>query len=153
MLLLVVYVLFYEQIIKPLLALQFYKKQAIQCEFVPMSGSNPQDSKNVINHGDYYYDWLRKSKGSPVFCKNVGSVCALIVTEPKLVQELFINKDDFIKHPFQNALVKTLSPYGLVLLEGNKWKKHRKLITKGFTYGKIDELLATVRRSSVLLVD
>lgn len=84
--LLVLALLFYQQIIKPLLALEFYKKQGIKCEFIPLSGSNPQDSRNVINHGDYYYDWLRKSRESRLFCKNVGSVCALIVTDPKLVQ-------------------------------------------------------------------
>jgi cytochrome P450 len=61
---------------------------------------------------------------------------------------MFINKDDFIKHPFQNSLVKRLSPSGLVLLEGQQWKKHRRLISKGFDYTLIDELLTIVKIAS-----
>jgi hypothetical protein len=99
--------------------MQFYWKQNINCEFVPLTGSNPADSRNVIEHGDYYHSWLNKSRGNPrpkLFCKNIGSTVALILTDPQLVRDMFICKDDFIKHPFQNALVKRLSPYGLVLL-------------------------------------
>lgn len=66
---------------------------------------------------------------------------------------MFINKDDFIKHPFQNALVKRLSPFGLVLLEGPLWKKHRKFISKGFDYERIDSLLGQVHTISKTLVE
>lgn len=81
--------------------MQFYRKQGISCEFIPLSGSNPNDGKNVLEKGDYYYDWLGKSFNngrSKLFCKNIGSVVALILTNPEVVREMFINKDDFIKH-------------------------------------------------------
>jgi hypothetical protein len=61
---------------------------------------------------------------------------------------MFINKDNFIKHPFQNALVKRLSPCGLVLSEGALWKKHRLLISKGFEYGVVDSHLEKVQKIS-----
>jgi hypothetical protein len=107
------------QFIKPLWNMQFYEKQNISCEFVPLAGSNPNDSRNILKHGDYYHGWLKKSKGNPrpkLFCKNIGSTVSLILTDPQLVRDMFIYKDEFIKHPFQNALVKRLSPNGLVLL-------------------------------------
>lgn len=131
----VFYIIVYQQFIHPLIKMNFYRKQGIQCEFVPLTGSNPNDGKNVIEKGDYYYDWLGKSLGkerSKLFCKNIGSVVALILTDPDLVKEMFINKDDFIKHEFQNGLVKSLSPFGLVLSQGALWKRHRILISKGF---------------------
>lgn len=144
--------LIYEQFVMPLKTLMFYRKQGIQCEFNPLSGSSSKDAQNVIDRGDYYYDWLQKARGEPrpkMFCKNIGSVCAAIITDPDQVREMFINKDDFVKHPFQNSLVKRLSPNGLVLLEGQQWKKHRRLISKGFDYGLIDGLLSTVRQVSL----
>lgn len=126
------YLIAYLQFLKPLRILRFYQKQGIQTKFVPLTGSDNSDSENVLKEGDYYFGWLQKAKGSKLFCKNVGSVVSLIVTDPELVKELFINKDDYEKHPFQNALVRRLSPNGLVLSEGPIWKKHRKLISKGF---------------------
>jgi hypothetical protein len=69
--------------------MKFYKKQGIKCEFIPFSGSSPQDAINVNTKGDYYYDWLGKSfreKRTKLFCKNVGSVVALILTDPDLVK-------------------------------------------------------------------
>jgi cytochrome P450 len=139
------YLILYQQFIRPLLAINFYRKQGIQCEFVPLTGSSPIDSQNVQTNGDFYHGWLAKCLGKVprprLFCKNIGSTCALVVADPLLVKEMFINKDDFIKHPFQNALVKRLSPFGLVLLEGPLWKKHRKFISKGFEYERIDTLL------------
>lgn len=81
--------------------MQFYRKQGIQCEFILLSGSSPKDANNVVSKGDYYYDWLHKSLGkerTKLFCKNVGSVVALVLTDPDLVKEMFINKDDFVKH-------------------------------------------------------
>jgi hypothetical protein len=45
----------------------------------------------------------------------VGGSVSLVLTDAELIKEMFINKDAFVKHPFQNALVKRLSPFGLVL--------------------------------------
>ena len=55
---------------------------------------------------------------------------------------------NFKKHPFQNALVRRLSPYGLVLSEGELWKKHRVLISRGFEYVQVDRLLPRVMNIS-----
>jgi hypothetical protein len=69
--------------------MQFYKKQGINCEFIPFSGSSPQDSINVTTKGDYYYGWLDKSIGKgkgKLFCKNIGSVVALILTDSDLIK-------------------------------------------------------------------
>ena len=55
-----------------------------------------------------------------------------------------MDKVSFIKHPFQHDIMKALSFYALTLLEGPAWKKHRKIISKGFDYDKIDELIPTI---------
>lgn len=159
------YGILYLQVLKPLAAMRFYRSQGINCEFVPLTGSNPTDSDNVKSHGDYYHGWLQKLLGSTarprpsetnrprLFCKNIGSACALVLSDPQLVKEMFINKDEFIKHPFQNALVKRLSPNGLVLIENALWKKHRKFISKGFEYERIDTLLGQVHAISKRLME
>lgn len=84
------YVILYQQIIKPLLAMHFYRRQGIQCQFVPLTGSSPIDSDNVRKHGDFYHGWLEKIFGKAprprLFCKNIGSNCALVLTDPALVR-------------------------------------------------------------------
>ena len=61
---------------------------------------------------------------------------------------MFMDHINFKKHPFQNALVRRLSPYGLVLSEGELWKKHRVLISRGFEYVQVDRLLPRVMNIS-----
>lgn len=65
-----------------------------------------------------------------------------------MIREIFINKDAFVKHPFQNTIMKYLSPFGLVLLEGDLWKKHRKMVSRGFDYERIESVIPTIMRCS-----
>ena len=79
------YLLLLQQVIRPLRLMQFYRRQGIQCEFVPFAGSSPQDASNVTSKGDYYHDWLQKAlagQKSKLFCKNVGGVVSLVLTDP-----------------------------------------------------------------------
>ena len=55
-----------------------------------------------------------------------------------------MDKVSFVKHPSQHSIMKELSFYALTLLEGQDWKKHRKIISKGFDYDKIDMLIPTI---------
>ena len=48
--------------------------------------------------------------------RNVGRTCMIILYDAEMIREMFINKDAFIKHPFQNTIMRHLSPFGLVLL-------------------------------------
>lgn len=83
-----------------------------------------------------------KLKNRPLgLVRNVGRTCMIMLYDAEMIREVFINKDSFIKHSFQNAIMRHLSPYGLVLLEGDWWKKHRRVISKGFDYERIDSIV------------
>ena len=61
--------------------------------------------------------------------------------DPQMIKEMFMDKVGFVKHPFQHDIMKALSFYALTMLEGGEWKRHRKIISKGFDYDKIDQLI------------
>ncbi len=57
------YLILYQQIIGPLLSMNFCRRQGIDCEFVPLTGSSSIDSYNVRVHGEFYYGGCRSALG------------------------------------------------------------------------------------------
>lgn len=65
-----------------------------------------------------------------------------------MIREMFLNRETFARHPFQNAILRALSN-GLILLEGGKWKKHRKIVSKGFQYGRLDSNIPVIQKQAI----
>lgn len=115
--------------------------------FQPIVGSFTQDFKNAEEKGDFYYDWnmmVRKEPRPLAMGKNIGSEAQLLLVSPEAIQKFFMNHDQYIKHPELFALSKELGENGLVLAEGEIWKKHRKLISMSFHYEFLKEITPDV---------
>lgn len=68
----------------------------------------------------------------------LGPKPSVFIWEPQLIKEILLNYTVFQKPGF-NALTKLLSE-GLVSYEGDKWSKHRKIITPAFHVEKLKVL-------------
>jgi cytochrome P450 len=64
-----------------------------------------------------------------------GPTPRVILTDPELVKEVFNKIYDFQK-PNTNPLVRILAT-GLIIHEGEKWNKHRKIINPAFHLEKL----------------
>lgn len=65
----------------------------------------------------------------------LGPIPRVILTDPELVKEVFNKINDFQK-PNSNQLVRILAT-GLIVHEGEKWSKHRKIINPAFHLEKL----------------
>ncbi|PNX91177.1 secologanin synthase-like protein [Trifolium pratense] len=68
-----------------------------------------------------------------------GPTPRVILTDPELVKEVFNKIYDFQK-PNNNPLVRILAT-GLIIHEGEKWNKHRKIINPAFHLEKLKMML------------
>ena len=65
----------------------------------------------------------------------------MILGKAELVRLILNNKSGHFQKPPQNSLVKLLA-LGLAALEGEKWAKHRRLITPAFHHEKLQVVSA-----------
>ncbi|XP_057429234.1 11-oxo-beta-amyrin 30-oxidase-like [Lotus japonicus] len=75
-----------------------------------------------------------------------GTTPQVIITNPEQIKEVFNKMQDFPK-PKSNSIVKFFS-VGLVEYEGEKWAKHRKIITPAFHTDKLKIMLPAFLKSS-----
>ncbi|XP_027080120.1 cytochrome P450 CYP72A616 isoform X2 [Coffea arabica] len=68
----------------------------------------------------------------------IGTRPRLILGKAELVRLILNNKSGHFQKPPQNSLVKLLA-LGLAALEGEKWAKHRRLITPAFHHEKLQD--------------
>ncbi|XP_058765556.1 cytochrome P450 716A67-like [Vicia villosa] len=86
----------------------------------------PFGQQSVAKHGKNSFIWL-------------GPIPRVILTDPELVKEVFNKIYDFQK-PNSNQLVRILAT-GLIVHEGEKWSKHRKIINPAFHLEKLKLML------------
>ncbi|XP_058765562.1 cytochrome P450 72A68-like [Vicia villosa] len=86
----------------------------------------PFGQQSITKHGKNSFIWL-------------GPIPRVILADPELVKEVFNKIYDFQK-PNSNQLVRILAT-GLIVHEGEKWSKHRKIINPAFHLEKLKLML------------
>ncbi|KAL4184715.1 hypothetical protein AMTRI_Chr10g226880 [Amborella trichopoda] len=101
----------------PLTVTKFMEKQGITGPPYKFLHGNNKEVRLMIM--DVFLCWL-------------GTRPQLVVTEPELIREIINNKKGDFQKPKKNPIVKRLLGDGLVLADGEKWVRHRKLANKAF---------------------
>ncbi|KAH9625025.1 hypothetical protein KSS87_017320 [Heliosperma pusillum] len=92
--------------------------------------------KSIQKHGKNCFAWI-------------GPIPWLIIAESEKIKEVLTRHEDFQKpnHPFTQLLM-----VGIVGVEGEKWAKHRKIITPAFHKDKLKHMFAAVYESCSMMV-
>lgn len=146
----------YTFVVKPYFLVRFYRKQGIPMQYSPVIGSFSQDLQNAEEKGDYYHDWIQLAKKSPrpkAMGKNVAQDAQLYLIDPEAIKQFFLNHQDYIKHPFLNALTKELGKNNLIMAEGRVWKDHRKIMASGFQFDVLKDILPDVVKHSLEIIE
>jgi len=146
----------YTFVVKPYFLVRFYRNQGIPMQYSPVIGSFSQDLQNAEEKGDYYHDWIQLAKQSPrpkAMGKNVAQDAQLYLIDPEAIKQFFLNHQDYIKHPFLNALTKELGKNNLIMAEGRVWKDHRKIMSTGFHFDVLRDLLPDVVKHSLEIIE
>lgn len=127
----------YKFFILALMRLHPYKKQGLHTEFSPILGSfliNIQ--MNQKKHDDPFYDIIKLAEEKPdlkAIVRNFGATPVLCLLDPAIKKEFAFNHNMYEIGDFFGNFAKVFTR-GLVGVEGDNWKKQRKIISQSFHF-------------------
>ena len=130
----------YKYVLKPILELQWYKKQGIQILFFfPLIGLFQKFDEDFKNKNDSLYTLKRiKHSSNPpkIYASNFGSSAYLLLIDPTLIKECLLKYSDILPKDtmITNNYARFLGKNNLVFGEDKEWKKSRKIITTSFNF-------------------
>lgn len=130
----------------PLWNMYFYKKQGLSCYFYPILGSGKRGKENLRQHGDsmyYYRELAQKNPDINAEVVNFGSRVTVFLYDPKLIKEFYAKQSYYRKVKLSKGMT-TILGTGLVLAEGDLWKRHRKAISSMFHFEFLKENIPLV---------
>ncbi|XP_057870278.1 cytochrome P450 734A1-like [Cryptomeria japonica] len=99
----------------------------------------------------YVYQWTKTYGQDFIFW--FGPHARLVVPHPELIKEILSTKfGNYPRRPM-NPLSRLLLGKGLVLLKGEKWAQHRKIINPAFHMDILKGMIPTIVKSSAHMLD
>ncbi|KAJ0545453.1 putative secologanin synthase [Helianthus annuus] len=92
----------------------------------------PFDHRIISKYGEKSFIWF-------------GPTPRMYIRDPELIKEILLRPDEFQKphpEPFRDSIVR-----GLLVTEGDKWIKHRKIINPAFNFQNLKIMFSAIRLS------
>ncbi|KAL9254679.1 Cytochrome P450 CYP72A219-like protein [Drosera capensis] len=121
----------------PMMSLEALSKPMVLFSNDHISRFMPYPYHVIKKHGNCSFMWQ-------------GPVATVLICEPELIREVF-NKIDVFQKPKANPLAGVLAP-GFIQYDGEKWSKHRKLVTPAFYTEKLKLMMPVFYASCEELV-
>jgi cytochrome P450 len=115
----------------------FYKKQGLTMTFFPMLGKLRMRKRDTIAKSDCFYFEKMLIKQSPNMKGEVSNLSHLPMVslyDQELIRDFFTKPEMYQKSKFVLSAVMKVAGEGLFMADGEKWKKHRKIISQVFHY-------------------
>ncbi|KAJ6673727.1 CYTOCHROMEA2 [Salix viminalis] len=122
-------------------------------EMMLKASSQPMPfSHNILPRVLSFYHHWKKIYGA-TFLVWFGPTVRLTVSDPDLIREIFTSKSELYEKVEAHPLVKQLEGDGLLSLKGEKWARHRKIITPTFHMENLKLLVPVVAKSATDMVE
>jgi cytochrome P450 len=136
----------YRFFIKPYRIYRYYRNQGLPGYFFPLIGFLKESLANFKKHGDIMANYRVLPKSMPkceLYISNFGDRCAIQVLDAALLKEFYANQDHFEK--IKPSLgMRRMTGRGILALEGDEWKRRRKIISTMFHFNFINENLPLI---------
>ncbi|GLJ24472.1 hypothetical protein SUGI_0467320 [Cryptomeria japonica] len=99
-----------------------------------------------------YYHYWSKIYGS-IFLIWLGPVPTLVIGTSELVKEALADKKGYYGKPRWDPFMKELLGEGLIVLNGDKWAHHRRIINPSFHTDKLKDMASSMVESTVNMLE
>jgi len=131
--------------------IRFYKQQGIQAEFSPLVGSYFMKTQSSFSkHNDALYDLKAMAEKTPdmkALVRNFGATPVLILFDPTLKKHFAFQHDLYEVGDFFGEFFNIFTT-GLVGVNGDEWKKQRKIISQSFHFEFIKDNLPVILKTT-----
>ncbi|PON84114.1 Cytochrome P450 [Trema orientale] len=112
----------------------------------------PNFSHNILPRVLSFYHHWKKIYGA-TFLVWFGPTGRLTVSDPDLIREIFTSKSEFYEKNEAHPLIKQLEGDGLLSLKGEKWARHRKIISPTFHMENLKSMIPLMASSVVDMLE
>ena len=129
-------VIFTYLIVLPQRRMARYKKDDVVTSFHPVLGFVKTMQDDLSTKGDILASAKEFSKKYPdkkIYVSNIGPSPVVLLRDAQYIKD-FLQKQSFYKKADYAKNIEPLMGAGLVLAEGEVWKRHRKMISNSFHY-------------------
>ena len=113
----------YKVVIRPLYRMCYCKNQGIETYYAPLIGRYQQFEKATKLHGDdqYFSKVGARNKVSRALCSNLGSAATIVLRDPVLIKDFYLNNDNYVKDPLYLESMSVILGHVVLTPEGNLW--------------------------------
>eukprot|EP01017_Pseudomicrothorax_dubius_P006629 TRINITY_DN11932_c0_g1_i3.p1 TRINITY_DN11932_c0_g1~~TRINITY_DN11932_c0_g1_i3.p1 ORF type:complete len:360 (+),score=66.03 TRINITY_DN11932_c0_g1_i3:142-1221(+) len=142
---------FYNLFIREWFHILYYMRQGIKLDYyLPLFGTVFLSKRNEIKHGDAEYflkNIVRKDpKQRATILTGFGKV-GLVLLEHKLIEEFYKNANLYQKDKFFTYNVVRAYGNGILFMEGNRWKLHRRILSDAFSFDNLKKMTPIVNEA------
>ena len=141
--------------IVPLIKINSYKRDDTLTYFFPVLGFFKPMKKDFQEKHDLLVgtkEFSREHPGKKLFVSNIGGSVLIMLRDAHYIKEFLQKQQSYNKSEFVNAFLPLLGT-GLLLAEGDTWKRHRKVISNSFHYEFIKDNIPLVQNTTKEFLD
>jgi len=139
-------------IVIPLKTIYWYKAKGYATSFFPVLGEVYSSQKNLQTKGDVLAGAKEFSKLFPhqkIQISNLGNKPLISLNDPLYIKEFLLKPNLYEKAGITKFINPLVGGGGLVMSEGDVWKRHRKVISNSFHYESLKANIATIRDTTL----
>ena len=139
-------------VVLPLKGIQSFKAKGYITSFFPLIGELYTWQKNLDTKGDVFASAKEFTKHAPdqkAYISNVGTKILVTLTDPQYIKEFLLKPNLYEKTGVTNFIKPLVGGGGLVMSEGDVWKRHRKVISNSFHYESLKANISTIRNTTL----
>jgi len=147
--LILAFIIFY--IIIPFLKIKSYQAKGFNTFFYPILGEIKIWLNGFNNRGDtfaFIKEARQKYPEHKVQITNLNNKTLILLRDTQYAKDFFINPQNYKKDGITNFLKPLVGGGGLVMYEGEAWKKHRKIISNSFHYESLRSNISVVQNTT-----
>jgi len=133
-------------------SVQSYKAKGYATFFFPVLGELYKGRKSLETRGDVFAaakEFTKLSPGHKISISNFGTKTLITLYDPQYIKEFLLKPNLYEKTGVIEFGKSLTSGGGLVVSEGEVWKRHRKIISNSFHYESLKSNISTIRNTTL----